>query len=111
MTYTDGEAKLIRSARQTQADRATDLIEHFGLFGEHPEFPVPEWKKEVRADSTRMGYWEWVANFGPSAMLHSCDICDGTFTLEEMASLGGDMYFAGGLRAFPAECQGCSERR
>lgn len=42
--------------------------------------------------------------------LHSCDICDGRFPLEEMATLGGDMSMGGmGLMAYPAECNQCRE--
>ena len=37
--------------------------EHGGYWeGEHDDFPVSDWKYEVRNEDTRQGYWEWVAN-------------------------------------------------
>lgn len=33
---------------------------HGGIWGEHPRFPVAEWRHEVANDETRQGYWEWV---------------------------------------------------
>jgi hypothetical protein len=29
-------------------------------WGEDPEFPVEDWRYEVQADNTRLGYWDWV---------------------------------------------------
>ncbi len=26
---------------------------------ENPDFPVADWKAEVEADETRLGYWQW----------------------------------------------------
>jgi hypothetical protein len=40
------------------------LIEKFGgdhgYWGEHPNFPVQDWKNEVSNNDTKQGYWEWV---------------------------------------------------
>lgn len=33
----------------------------YGYWGEHPDHPVAEWKREVANDDTRNGYWAWVA--------------------------------------------------
>lgn len=32
-----------------------------GTWGEHPKFPISDWKLEVENDDTRRGYWDWVA--------------------------------------------------
>ena len=29
-------------------------------WAEHPDYPVEDWREEVQADDTRLGYWEWV---------------------------------------------------
>lgn len=31
-----------------------------GYWGEHPHYPINDWKYEVNNDDTRRGYWEWV---------------------------------------------------
>lgn len=32
------------------------------MWGEHPEYPVADWRYQVNNDDdTRAGYWEWVA--------------------------------------------------
>jgi hypothetical protein len=33
----------------------------YGHWGEHPEYPLEDWRREVAENDTRMGYWEWVA--------------------------------------------------
>jgi hypothetical protein len=38
-----------------------ELREQFGHWGDNPVHSVSEWKQEVQADNTRIGYWEWVA--------------------------------------------------
>jgi hypothetical protein len=30
--------------------------------GQHPAYPIGDWKTEVRDGYTRAGYWEWIAN-------------------------------------------------
>lgn len=36
------------------------IEEHGGYWeGEHPDFPLEDWKLEVRDDNTRLSYWEW----------------------------------------------------
>ncbi len=39
---------------------AEELIEAYGVWGEHPEWPVEIWQYEVSNDETRSGYWQWV---------------------------------------------------
>lgn len=45
-----------------KANRLTPegLIESYGYWGQHPEFPVSDWEYEVANDNTRRGYWQWV---------------------------------------------------
>jgi hypothetical protein len=31
-----------------------------GVWGEHPNYPVADWKHEIANDDTRLGYWDWV---------------------------------------------------
>lgn len=31
-----------------------------GWWGEHPEYSVTDWRHEVRNETTRLGYWDWV---------------------------------------------------
>jgi hypothetical protein len=33
-----------------------------GVWGEHQDHTVNDWRYEVTNDDTRLGYWEWVAN-------------------------------------------------
>jgi predicted phosphohydrolase len=40
---------------------ADELREQFGHWEGHPVHPVSEWRQEVQAEDTRLGYWEWVA--------------------------------------------------
>ena len=40
---------------------ADELRGQFGHWRDHPAHPVSEWKKEVQADNTRLGCWEWAA--------------------------------------------------
>lgn len=39
-----------------------DLIDEFGVWGEHPDWPVEDWQYEVANGDTRSGYWVWVFN-------------------------------------------------
>jgi len=32
----------------------------YGHWGDHPNYPLKEWKLEVSEGDTRLGYWEWV---------------------------------------------------
>jgi len=43
-------------------DATQALIEEHGEWGEHPTFPLSDWKYEVENDDTRQGYWSWVAS-------------------------------------------------
>jgi hypothetical protein len=36
--------------------------QHGGQWGEHPSYPLSDWKYAVANDGTRLGYWEWVWN-------------------------------------------------
>jgi hypothetical protein len=31
-----------------------------GEWGEHPNYPMKEWRAEVDGKRTRVGYWDWV---------------------------------------------------
>lgn len=37
------------------------LSEKYGFWGEHPDYTAADWSREASANSTRLGYWEWVA--------------------------------------------------
>lgn len=41
---------------------ADELREAHGHWGSHPVHSVSDWKQEIEADNTRLGYWEWVAS-------------------------------------------------
>ena len=41
---------------------ANQLADEFGIYGNHPEYPVRDWKYEVENGDTRLGYWAWVEN-------------------------------------------------
>lgn len=43
-------------------ERAEQLREVHGVWGEHPDYPVYDWQAETEYDYTREGYWEWVAS-------------------------------------------------
>jgi hypothetical protein len=30
-----------------------------GYWGEHPKYPVEDWRYQVANNETRQGYWEW----------------------------------------------------
>lgn len=38
-----------------------DLIRTFGITGQHPDFPLEDWQRDVAAGDTRDGYWTWCA--------------------------------------------------
>lgn len=40
---------------------ADELIKKYGVWGEHPDFPVQDWRYQVINNETRIGYLEWVA--------------------------------------------------
>jgi len=39
-----------------------DLIDQYGVWGEHEAYPAEDWQFEVANGDTRTGYWPWVAN-------------------------------------------------
>lgn len=41
-------------------DAVQKLSDEYGYNGEHPGYPVDNWKMDVDNDDTRRGYWEWV---------------------------------------------------
>lgn len=43
-------------------ERAEQLREFHGVWGEHQDYPVSDWQVETENDYTRKGYWEWVAS-------------------------------------------------
>lgn len=36
------------------------MKQYGGRWGEHPDYPVDDWREEVANNDTRLGYWEWV---------------------------------------------------
>lgn len=49
--------------RTPMTGRINSLIQMFGgTWGEHPDYPVRDWKREVDNNDTRLGYWEWVVH-------------------------------------------------
>ena len=36
------------------------MDQHGGYWGEHPEYPLVDWRLEAAAGDTRLGYWYWV---------------------------------------------------
>lgn len=48
-------------------DAGTAVIGHLrntygGVWGEHPAYPVKDWRYQVANGDTRQGYWEWVVS-------------------------------------------------
>ncbi|MFA6132643.1 MAG: hypothetical protein WC869_01350 [Phycisphaerae bacterium] len=39
-----------------------ELIGSYGIWGEHPDHLVADWKYEVANCDTRLGYWDWVVH-------------------------------------------------
>lgn len=37
-------------------------MEHGGVQGEHPDYPIKDWQYEVANNDTRLGYWAWVSS-------------------------------------------------
>lgn len=59
------EPKLVAQLAQTGAFEEAEsekLKEKYGVWGEHPAYPVSDWQYEVGNDDTRLGYWPWVAH-------------------------------------------------
>lgn len=46
----------------TETILAVKLREAFGAWSDHPEYPPEDWREEIAAGDTRLGYWEWVAH-------------------------------------------------
>jgi len=40
---------------------ASDLIQDYGYWEDHPDYPRTDWFYEATNNNTRLGYWEWVA--------------------------------------------------
>ena len=36
------------------------LIQEYGFWGSHPDYPDLEWQDEIVNGNTRLGYWRWV---------------------------------------------------
>lgn len=61
----------VLSSRWLTADEATSLAYRLldeatmesdrDPWAEDPDYPVWDWRQEVASDSTRSGYWQWVA--------------------------------------------------
>jgi hypothetical protein len=61
--YVDRYAGQLEGAEETQEDDSPPepLINKYGYWNEHPEYPVADWQYEVANGDTRKGYWEWVS--------------------------------------------------
>lgn len=48
----------------TYRNRAEEVLadEFGGVWGEHPGYPVDDWKCEAMDGNTRLGYWAWVSH-------------------------------------------------
>ena len=44
-----------------QPKTKAELIKAYGWWGEHPEYSLVDWRYEVFKETTRLGYWDWVA--------------------------------------------------
>ena len=42
------------------SDKAKELAERWGAWGDHPAYPVQDWKYQIENNDTREGYWDWV---------------------------------------------------
>ena len=31
-----------------------------GHWSDHPDYPIEDWRLEIKNNDTRQGYWEWV---------------------------------------------------
>jgi len=38
------------------------LLSQHGVWGEHSEHSIADWKYAIKYDKTRLGYWEWVVD-------------------------------------------------
>ncbi|NLG54674.1 MAG: hypothetical protein GX542_03360 [Rhodococcus sp.] len=38
----------------------TEVIDRYGVWGSHPDYPPAAWQYEVSNGDTRHGYWAWV---------------------------------------------------
>ena len=42
------------------AKKLVEQLRKYGMWGQHPKFPVEDWQEEVSEGNTRLGYWAWV---------------------------------------------------
>jgi hypothetical protein len=54
-------AKLIVDALNAYQPGTQALIEQYGVWGEHPEWPFEDWAYQIAQQETRRSYWDWVA--------------------------------------------------
>ncbi len=38
------------------------LTDAYDYWGEHPDYPLQDWRYDVADDNTRLGYWQWVVD-------------------------------------------------
>ncbi len=44
-------------------NKLNDFIQKYdGIWSNHPDYPVDDWRFEVMNNDTRLGYWEWAFN-------------------------------------------------
>lgn len=56
-----GGVEFFSEDKSSKTPTTKELIQIYGVDGEHPEFPASDWKYEVDNGDTRRGYWDWVA--------------------------------------------------
>lgn len=54
----DGNRK--KEINNFDPEDVTELVNFFGIHGEHYKWTREEWQLEVAERNTQLGYWEWV---------------------------------------------------
>ncbi|MFB9062232.1 MULTISPECIES: hypothetical protein [Sphingobium] len=54
-------------AKRRRSEVMENAVSICGPWGEHPDYPVDDWKYEVVNGETRLGYWSWVASHDAQA--------------------------------------------
>ena len=53
-------SEAIRNSLNARDPEIERLVALHGPWGEHPAYPLTDWKQEVLNGDTRLGYWSWV---------------------------------------------------
>jgi hypothetical protein len=62
---------------QAMVEAGDVLADELGYWKEHPDYPFEDWQYEVANNSTRRGYWAWVADCIESATPQETDALQG----------------------------------